>query len=1051
MTFRRPSAVLLLTLVAAGSVSAQAPTGAIAGVVTDSSGAALGEVHIGITNRETGQTRVVVTSAEGRYRVEALTPGTYRVAAEAAGFKRMERPASLEAGTTTTVNLTLQVGDVSETMTVSGAAPLLHYEQHQVGGVVTRDQIDNLPLNGRNFLELAKLEPGVTSPVQLSDNRTFVSLLGAGLQTIPRIGYTRVTVDGVSITTPATIGTLLQVSQDVVQEFQISTVNFDPATSLTSNGAINIVTRSGGNQYRGSGFSFYRDHNLAAYPGLSRDARNPDPFFRRSQFGAFAGGPIRTDRALFFASYERDDQHGVVSVQPAGPVFAPLGGIFPTPSAGNLFSARVDVHASPSHNAFGRYTHDDSGAFASVGAGNLLPSAWTRRSVHVDQSMVALTSVLSPRIVNDVRFSYLVSRNVSGPGNLMDCPGCFGLGAPSITIMNGGVTFGNPATSSSVGRRSQLTDSVVWQAGHHRLRAGVDWEHTTNKVSVIDRDPAQLTLWSPSQVRQLDPTIPLPASFTTLNDFLQLPLRSFETAVGPGGIPQRNFEPNRVQDLYRLYASDTWEIGSRMTVNAGLSWSYEPNALNYDLTKPALLVPILGAGGLGPPAVQAANFSPTLGFAWTATRDARTVVRGGAGRYFDPVASSNAVNLDNERLALSPLGTGRLIVSGSNILSNGRPLDFQQPTPFTGAQLLALLPDIRAALLQSINPDNRDFSVRNLDLTKQASNLYDPAYVTPYAVHVGLGVQRELAPGLVVSADVVWKQFVHTFINGIDYNRFNSVEGPVILACTATQQRDVHAVCSNGSIFFDTTIGRARYKGLLVRVEKRFGGRAQLLASYALSSFVGSNGTGTGTSEASGGRVFGFDNNDWSENYGPLPTDQRHVLNVSGFVELPWRLQAAFTISASTRPPFSPYVAGMDFNGDGTVNDLLPGTTVNQFNRGLDRNDLVRLTDNYNQQYAGRLTAGGQIAPRVTLPTNYSLDDSFVTADLRLTRTFPLHERARLLAFGEVFNLFNTANLVQYGANLADTATFGQPSARFTQVFGSGGPRAFQFGARVSF
>jgi hypothetical protein len=709
------------------------------------------------------------------------------------------------------------------------------------------------------------------------------------------------------------------------------------------------------------------------------------------------------------------------------------------------------MRANANHNAFARYTHDDSGAFVSVGAGNVLPSGWTRRSVEVDQSLLALTSVLSPRIVNDVRFSYFVSRNASGPGNSSDCRDCFGLGAPSITVMNGGVTFGNASTASSVGRRSQLTDSVVWQHGHHRLRAGVDWEHSTNAVSVIDRDPAQLTLWSPSQVRQLDPTIPLPASFTTLNDFLQLPLRSFGTAVGPGGIPQRAFEPDRVQDLYRLYAGDTWEIGSRLTVNASLSWSDEPNALDYDLTKPALLVPILGVGGLGPPAVQAANFSPTLGFAWTATRDAKTVLRGGAGHYFDPVASSNALNLDNERVALSPLGTGRLIVSGSNILSNGRPLDFQQPTTFTGAQLLALLPDIRAALLQSINPDNRDFSVRNLDLTKQGSNLYDPSYATPSALHAGLGVQREFAPGLVVSADVVWKQFVHTFINGIDYNRFNSIEGPVIPACTAAQQRDVHAVCSNGSIFFDTTIGRARYKGLLVRVEKRFGGRAQLLASYALSSFEGSNGTGTGTTEASGGRVFGFNNNDWSANYGPLPTDQRHVVNVSGFVELPWRLQAAFNISAASRPPFSPYVAGMDFNGDGTVNDLLPGTTVNAFNRGLGKDDLVRLVDSYNQQYAGRLTIGGQIAPRVTLPATYSLDDLFFTQDLRLTRTFPLNKQVRLLAFGEVFNLFNTANRVQYSANLGDTATFGQPNARFTQVFGSGGPRAFQFGARVTF
>ena len=523
----------------------------------------------------------------------------------------------------------------------------------------------------------------------------------------------------------------------------------------------------------------------------------------------------------------------------------------------------------------------------------------------------------------------------------------------------------------------------------------------------------QLTLWSPSLVRQLDPTIPLPASFTTVDDFLQLPLRSFGTAVGPGGVPQRDFEPHRLQDLYRLYASDTWQIGSRLTVNAGLSWSYEPNALNGDLTKPALLVPILGANGLGAPAVQAANASPTLGFAWTATRDARTVVRGGAGRYFDPVASSNAVNLDNERVCLSPLGTGRLIVSGSNIPSNGRTLDFPQPTPFTVAQLLAILPNIRADLLRSINPDNRDFSVRNIDLTKEGTNLYDPTYAAPSALHVGLGAQRELAPGLVVSADIVWKQFVHTFINGIDYNRFNSVQGPVIPACTAAQQGDVHAICSNGNLYFDTTSGRARYKGLLVRVEKRFGGRAQLLGSYALSSFVGNNGTGTGTSEASGGRVFGFNNNDWSENYGPLPTDQRHVLNVSGFVELPWRLQAAFTISASSGPPFAPYVAGMDFNGDGTVNDLLPGATVSQFNRPRQERS-ARLVDTYNQQYAGRITAG---VDRTAPDSSRQLRSRQLLLhwDLRLTRTFLWGaERAHLVVFGEVFNLFNTANLVPW-------------------------------------
>ena len=273
----------------------------------------------------------------------------------------------------------------------------------------------------------------------------------------------------------------------------------------------------------------------------------------------------------------------------------------------------------------------------------------------------------------------------------------------------------------------------------------------------------------------------------------------------------------------------------------------------------------------------------------------------------------------------------------------------------------------------------------------------------------------------------------------------------MIPACAGAQQDDLTAICSNGSIFFDTTIGRARYAGLLVRVEKRISGRAQFLASYALGSYVGSNGTGTGTTENPGGRVFGFNNDDWFENYGPLPTDMRHMLNLSGIVELPWRLQVAFSVSAYSRPPFAAYVAAMDFNGDGTSNDLLPGTRVNQFGRGLDEDDLARLVETYNEQWADKPTATG-LAPRLTLPASYSFNDTFFTQDVRVTRAFtPGTGRVRLLLLVEVFNLFNTANLVQYGSDLASPTTFGQPGARFTQIFGSGGPRAFQLGARVTF
>src|SRR5262245_12458662 len=494
----------------ASAARAQTPTGTIGGTVTDSTGGGLAGVEITIVNQDTGLARTVTTSSNGTYTSSTLPSGHYVVTAEAAGFSRMARAVGVEAGTTTSVDVLLALGDMNETITVRGAVPLVRRDHHQVGGVVTRDQIENLPLNGRNFLDLAKLEPGVTSPVRGTNNRLFVSTLGSGLQIIPRVGYTRVTVDGANIDSVGGIGSSIYVSQDAVQEFQLATVNFDLSTSLTSNGAINIVTRSGGNTTQGSGFVFFRDNNLSAYPGLSRDNRNPDPFFERLQFGAAIGGPVRRNRVFFFASYERTDQTGVTSVQPAaaGLEFAPLFGIFPTSVEGNQFSGRLDVRINASHTAFVRYTHDGNGAFGPLGASDttsILPSGWSRVRNHMDQSVIALTSVPAAALVNDVRLSYFFLDSPESPATREDCPQpyCAGIGAPRITIQNTGLALGKGREVSFTGHRVQVTDSLVWQAGRHRLRFGFDWEHALTTGSTINRQPAAITLFSPTQVRQL--------------------------------------------------------------------------------------------------------------------------------------------------------------------------------------------------------------------------------------------------------------------------------------------------------------------------------------------------------------------------------------------------------------------------------------------------------------------------------------------------------------------------------------------------------------------
>jgi len=306
---RLPWAFSVWLLCAFSSLTyAQAPTGNIAGVVTDPAGAPIAGARIRITNRDIGLARNLTASAEGDYSAVALLPGDYQVTAEAGGFSPAERNATVEAGTTTYVRLALQLSTVKEMVTVNDAAPLLRYDQHQVSGLINRRQIESLPLNGRNFLELAKLEPGVITPARFSGNRTMVPVLGSPAAN--NGSRTRVTVDGGSIMSVFLGGSQMGFSQEVVQEFQLTSVNFELSTGATASGAINIVTRSGGNELHGGAFYFYRDHNLAAYPGLDRDPASPHPFFQRDQVGFSLGGPLRKDRAFFFVNWERNDPTG---------------------------------------------------------------------------------------------------------------------------------------------------------------------------------------------------------------------------------------------------------------------------------------------------------------------------------------------------------------------------------------------------------------------------------------------------------------------------------------------------------------------------------------------------------------------------------------------------------------------------------------------------------------------------------------------------------------------------------------------------------------------
>jgi len=497
-----------------------------------------------------------------------------------------------------------------------------------------------------------------------------------------------------------------------------------------------------------------------------------------------------------------------------------------------------------------------------------------------------------------------------------------------------------------------------------------------------------------------------------------------------------------------LYVQDTWRLDRRLTLNYGLGWSTD-SLPNYDLRKPPLLAPLLGASRLGPTREPWTNFSPALGLAWAPGSDGKTVVRAGAGLYY--ALQGTIEQFDAERAALGPSALGQHSFQGTSILNPlagvpgvpvGKPLDFRgAPTLFTGTDLIGVLPGIRTGLTQSLA--NADPTVQAIQITKQVAGnagVSPTDLPSPSALHMNLGLQRELARNFVLSVDLAYRHFVHVPMGGgfIDLNHFNSIRGPAIPKCAGSQATNPQAICSSGPTNVREAPYRYTYKGLLLRAEKRFSHGFQILGSYAYSSDTGTN----------TGRGFNLDN--WLQNTGPSPDDYTHVLNLAGVTHLPLRFELGLNFSYSSAPPFSAYVGQIDFNGDGTTSDLLPGTTVNAFNRGMGRADLERLVTQFNSTYAGTRDAQGRPIPQLTLPAHYGFGDNFHSLDLRLSRSLVFRERWRLSRIGEVFNLYNKANLSGYSGDLTSVA-FGQPTSRATQVFGSGGPRAFQLALRGSF
>jgi len=1040
---------------------AQVPTGSIAGTVSDPSGAILPSVEVSITNKGTGVARTVKSADDGTFTVPLIPAGVYEVKVAAQGFRTLVREATVETGSTTTVDMQMQVGATKDVVTVEAASAQINYETHNVDGVITREKIQSLPLNGRSFLNLAFLEPGVTVGTGTTSqyNALFsVSVLGSGSD------KTSITVDGGNIRNSIEGGTGQNFSQEVVQEFQLSSVNFDLSTGITAAGAVNVVTRSGTNSLHGSGYFFFRDHNMAAYPALRRNPLAPDPFFARRNPGFWVGGPIKKDKLFFFFNMENINQMQVFVVQPNVPSVAGLQDIYGSPYKGKTLSARFDYMVNTKNNIFLRYSHDGNNGFGPQG-GAQPPSNWLRNKNWSDQSILGWTSSFRPTMVNDFRFSYQYWQNRNLFPTSSECGDCLGLNLPQVQLVGSNITIGNTsnATQGRDLRRFQFTDNLSYQRGTHRFRTGFEWEYAPGTGFWGYCDPGCMQVASPELVRGSVPApfLPafgnLPTTVRTNADVMNLPFLGGVIGIGdPSQPPPYNVDKAKINQRIRFYAQDTWRVNSKLTLNYGLAWNFESTLVNRDLPKSSYLAPLYGSD-LTPTDNNYKNFSPAIGFAYNPWKDGKTVFRGGFGIYYDTESLWRRLE---ERSSVGPRGNGRVqypttgfintIPGILNFSEGGAPIAVGTPmrnglTNMTLGQFLTQIfnPQI-GAITASLTPRNLDdLSVRNIEVSKSAANLYPKKFPVAQGLHFNLGLQREVFRNFVVTADYTRRVFNDTLLGALDYNRFqryiNGVQTPVIPRCTGAQAAIVGFNCSTGPITFWTPAGRSVYNALLVKADKRFANRFQFTVSYALTHANGYN---------------GINNLDqWNSTWGPQQA--RHILNVSGIVDLPWGFQFGIISSNSSMGPGMVMVGSVDLNGDGNTSEPLPGLSWNCINRGCGKSEVAAGVATWNSTNAGKRDGRGQVIPTLALPSNYTFGRPGSSQDIRLTKLFTFRERYKLSIFSEVFNVLNYANIGGISMTV-DSATssafaFGQPTSRAGQIFGSGGPRAVQIGGRFQF
>ena len=850
-------------------------TGNITGRVTDQQGGALPGVTVTAAQAATGFSRTVATDGEGLFRLTALPIGKIDLTMELTGFAKLERKdLVLNVAQTLNLDVQLSVATMSETVTVSGETPLLETTSSSVGGVVDVNKIEQMPLNGRQFANLAMTVAGVamgfhSDPTKSSQQSPQIAG-GNGRN----VNYQ---IDG-GDNNDDTVGGLLQLFPlEAIQEFNFVTQRYKAEYGRSNGGVMNIVTKSGTNSFKGSFFTAFRDKSMNARTESQILANVPKQDYRRYQYGGSFGGPILQNRAHFFAAAERTQQDTYATVNTLG-LFPDKDGTYATPMRENLFTVKGSVNVTPSQFLTVRYGRNTNSQVYGISTRSV-PENWgdstnTFNSINLNHNWVLGGSKLNEFIFQYADFAnYILART----------------GDPQQTFANGVVIGYNSNTpQTTIQHKWQFRDDFSWHMSGmgglgHDLKAGVNY---------INEPKLYVTFNSGStdySYGHLDNNINGPISGVSRNK-----------SGAAANLPMKQFG---------VYFQDDWRLSSRVTLNAGIRYDLVTGfAIDQSMVTNFQKLQAAGQSGLfngvvgfqewGPSSREDYNnIQPRLGVAWDVFGNGRDLFRAGWGIYYD-FGYTNANILFP---GLSAQGGSGVVFTVTNTAGIKNP----DGSFFTYGQ-----PVSNIASQNQVNPAGPFFS----------SNVAVPRVKQPFTNQYSVGWSHELSASTVVDVD-----YVH--VEGKDLG----VRWPLNTITPAGTRRYASLGFSPANPTMNMGIGESKFDGFNIGIRRRMDRNFQLNAWYQWSNARGLG--GLGLDELTTNLVQDATDPLNDVQWGPSArTDARHKVTISAVINLPWGIYASPIFRYRSALPLHIWT-GYDVNADGANNDIY--TTAYQFT-GID-------------------------------------------------------------------------------------------------------------------